>query len=50
MPDPAPLLTIYFRPCRVCGMDIGCLEHDLTPICQDCEAKQDKSPPERADA
>jgi hypothetical protein len=34
VPDP---LTIYFRPCRVCGALIGCLENDMTPICQDCD-------------
>jgi len=37
-------LTIHFRPCRVCGALIGCLEDDLTPICQECELKPEPRP------
>jgi hypothetical protein len=36
--DQSPL-TIYFRPCRVCGGLIGCLREDATPICPECDAK-----------
>lgn len=43
--EPGAPLTIYFRPCRVCGGLIGCLGDDLTPICQECAAKQPLTAP-----